>query len=88
MNANVQQLAEYRARGTDFEFGRDIDHVVDTVHHTHSHHSRLLQLADLFVYSKCLCTKEELKYPKATIVEALNGFDNLYPSKYKYWPPE
>ena len=88
MNSNVKQLAKYRAGGTDFAFGREIDQVVDTVHHTHSHHSRLLQLADIFVYSKCLCSQDGLKYPRSNIVEALNKLEYFYPSKYKYWPAE
>ncbi len=46
-NATAQTLSTYREDGTPYEFGRDIEHLIDTVHFTHSHLSRMLQLADV-----------------------------------------
>ena len=44
----------FKVTRTNFQFGQEITRVVDTVHHTHSHHSRLLQLADIYTYAVCL----------------------------------
>ncbi len=86
---NVTNLSNFRVDGTDFEYGRKIAHVVDTVHHTHSHHSRLIQLADLFTYGVCLANKSELRYPKDHLVRYMREKQNLlFPSTYKFWPPD
>ncbi len=88
VNANVRSLSTYKAEGTDFEFGREIKYVVDTVHHTHSHHSRLIQLADLYAYSMSICAKRELSYPRSKLVQYVQGLQNFsFPSTYKHWPP-
>ena len=86
---NVTNLSNFRLDGTDFEYGREINHVVDTVHHTHSHHSRLIQLADLFTYGVCLANNTGLRYPKDHLVAYMRMKQNfLFPSTYKYWPPD
>ncbi len=50
-------LSKYRARGTNFTFGRDIHDLVDSVHFTHSHLSRFLQLADIYVWLNQFCLR-------------------------------
>jgi hypothetical protein len=82
-------LSAYRASGTDFAFGRKIRNLVDSVHFTQSHLSRLLQLADLYVWllqfqlrnrnSDALCHRAVIGLLKREHV-------NLYPKKYKEWP--
>jgi len=85
----ASSLSEYRAGGTGFEFGRDIENLVDSVHFTHSHLSRFLQLADIYTWLLQFSNRN-------------NGSDNfrhqaifdiwareeitIYPSKYKEWP--
>lgn len=87
--ANVRSLSSFKAAGTEFQFGQAITHLVDTVHHTHSHHSRLLQLADVYVYSICLARNRPDKFPKKELVEHIHSLDPFYfPDKYKFWPPE
>lgn len=88
-NENVRNLSAFKAFGTDFAFGQEVTHVVDTVHQTHSHHSRLLQLADVYTYAVCLSANSPTSYVKKTFVahvRQLNPF--LFPDKYKCWPPE
>jgi len=86
---NVTNLSNFRVEGTDFEYGRAISRVVDTVHHTYSHHSRLIQLADVFTYGVCLAHGNNLRYPKDHLVRYMRGKRNfLFPSTYKFWPPE
>ena len=82
-------LSNYRATGTDFEFGRQIQNLVDSVHFTHSHLSRFLQLADVYVW--LLQFKNRNRGSKNFRHQAMlnmlkrNCID-LSPSKYKEWP--
>jgi hypothetical protein len=48
-------LSRYRQGGTPYQFGRQITHLVDTVHFANSHVSRMLQLADLYAWCLQLC---------------------------------
>jgi len=82
-------LSDYRARGTDFAFGRDIHNLVDSVHFTHSHLSRFLQLADVYAWLLQFRNRNR----GSTNERHLNVFEllrrdgvNLFPAKYKEWP--
>jgi hypothetical protein len=78
-NENVRNLSKFKAEGTDFQFGQEISAVVDTVHHTRSHHSRLLQL---------VAKSEPDRYPQQELVKHVCGLDPfLFPDKYKIWLP-
>lgn len=82
-------LSSFRKNGTDFAFGRELNHLVDSVHFTHSHLSRFLQLADVYAWLlqfRRRNYKSENDRHKA-IFEIINRDDiNLFPSKYKEWP--
>lgn len=89
VSTNVTNLSSYKSQGTKYQFGIDINHVVDTIHHTHSHHSRLIQLADIYTYSMALYPKDGLTYPRNKILEYAKEKHNFgNPSKYKYWPTD
>ena len=82
-------LSGYRAVGTDFAYGRDIHNLVDSVHFTHSHLSRFLQLADVYTWllqfrNRNSGSKNDhhLALLKALQQKAIN----LSPAKYKEWP--
>lgn len=82
-------LSEYRARGTDFAYGREIGNLVDSVHFTQSHLSRFLQLADIYVWLLQFRTRNlGSKNPRhQAIFELLRRKEtNLSPRKYKEWP--
>ncbi|WP_176559373.1 DUF3800 domain-containing protein [Rubellimicrobium roseum] len=49
---SVAALSAYRKDGTQWRNGRKIGNIIDTVHFAKSHHSRLIQLADVFLYAK------------------------------------
>jgi hypothetical protein len=86
---NVASLSGYKARGTDYQFGRAINRVVDTIHHTRSHHSRLLQLADIYVYTLAMVAGDCTKHPRSEIAAHARSKQNLlFPSKYKNWPTD
>src|SRR6266566_9237268 len=87
--SNVTSLSGYKARGTDYAFGRPITRVVDTIHHTRSHHSRLLQLADTYVYTLALVAGDCSAYPRSAIATHARSKANLlFPTKYKNWPTD
>jgi len=46
----VESLARYKVSGTGWARSRRIENIVDTPHFARSHHSRMVQLADIFVY--------------------------------------
>jgi len=86
--AAASDLSDYRATGTPFPFGRNITRLIDTVHFTHSHLSRMLQLADLYVWTLHFCATT---YAAGSAQEAMQMFIRqetriLSPHKYKDWP--
>jgi hypothetical protein len=84
---NVSSLSSYKANGTLYPFGKTIEHIVDTIHHTKSHHSRLLQLADVYVYTLAIAAGATDSYIRNRIVEhAKTQTSVLFPTKYKNWP--
>lgn len=82
-------LSGYRAHGTDFMFGRDIHNLVDSVHFTHSHLSRFLQLADIYTWLLQFQNRnrDSDNVRHRAVFDALRRDEiNLFPSKYKEWP--
>lgn len=82
-------LSNYRAKGTDFAFGREIKNLVDSVHFTQSHLSRFLQLADVYVWIQQFRNRNRgSKDERHKAVFDLLGREgvNLFPAKYKEWP--
>jgi len=82
-------LSGYRASGTEFAFGRNIHNLVDSVHFTHSHLSRFLQLAD--VYTWLLQFRNRNRESKdarhCALLDVLKRDKiDLGPAKYKEWP--
>lgn len=85
---NVSHLSGYRWWQTEWHFGRKIEHLVDTVHHTESHHSRMVQLADIFVYSCQLQQRESLPYVKKQVYDYAVAHGLYQAAAYKYWPTD
>lgn len=87
--ANVRSLAAFRRLGTGFAYGRQIGRIVDTIHHTHSHESRLLQLADIYAYAVSLRVQSPRASHRVDIVNHIHALANfVWPTKYKHWPPD
>ena len=84
-------LSSYRAGGTDFALGREIQNLVDSVHFTHSHLSRFLQLADVYTwllqFRKRHQGSDDRRH-KAVFEILSRDSVNLFPAKYKGWPKE
>jgi hypothetical protein len=88
VSSNVASLSSYRAKGTQYAFGKAIHNIVDTIHHTRSHHSRLLQLADVYVYTLAMAAGDHGDYLRNKIVEHAKKTGILFPTKYKNWPTD
>ncbi len=84
---NVASLSAFKAKGTSYQFGRPIGRLVDTIHHTESHHSRMLQLVDVYAHTCSLVTGDCSRDPQKTIETYAREKQNLlFPTKYKHWP--
>jgi hypothetical protein len=82
-------LSAYRKRGTDFAFGTDIANLVDCAHFTHSHLSRLLQLADAYTWLLQFRNRNRSstnKHHQAVFQLLKRDGVDLFPSTYKEWP--
>ncbi|WP_454056699.1 DUF3800 domain-containing protein [Cupriavidus sp. Marseille-Q8015] len=86
--SSLRSWAGYKSHGTQWASGEVIDHMLDPVHFTHSHHSRMLQLADLFIYMKQFVAAGDYGKPtRKEIIERAASISNcLAPVKYKTWP--
>jgi hypothetical protein len=82
-------LSQYRAKGTEYQFGGNITNLVESIHFTHSHLSRFLQLADIYTWFLQFQRRNSPKRQKQhePFFDLLKiGEINLSPSKYKFWP--
>src|ERR1700730_13320023 len=50
-NATIREFSQYRVKGTPWEYGIEMGSIVDCVHFAHSHHSRMIQLADIYLFA-------------------------------------
>jgi hypothetical protein len=50
-NLAVQEFLTYRTYGTNWGRGKDLERVIDSLYFAESHHSRMLQLADVYVFA-------------------------------------
>lgn len=84
-------LSVYRATGTDFAYGRQIGHLVDSVHFTHSHLSRFLQLADVYTWILQFRNRnrdsQDHRHNSILDLLRMEGID-IWAKKYKEWPAE
>ena len=85
----AEALSRYREQGTSYAFGTKLERLIDTVHFTESHLSRMLQLADAYVWLLQLCTHDADKYPASELIQHIRKqTDLLSPHRYKVWPTE
>ena len=84
------ELSRFRQDGTDYQYGRSIDRLIDTVHFSHSHHSRMLQLADVYMFAVQICASgNESGYTRSRFIKFVREETNLLaPHRYKDWPTD
>jgi len=87
-NTAAEHLSAFRAYGTPYDFGREITNLIDTVHFSHSHLSRMLQLADVYVWALQLCaTSKTGGSSRAELAEFVRKETNLLQvHRCKWWP--
>jgi hypothetical protein len=86
----AETLSRYRSSGTPYAYGTQLTHLVDTVHFTDSHHSRMLQLADLYVWAmQFYVGGDNTTYPRSDLAGFIRESTNiLSPHRCKIWPTE
>lgn len=84
---SITNLSQYRIGTTSWALGRKIECLVDTVHFAHSHHSRLVQLADVYVYCKQYAKPPSSSYWRTRFYDAIRSKSgSLRPAKYRDYP--
>lgn len=89
VSASTYNFSRFRENGTDYQFGHTIDRLIDTVHFMHSHHSRILQLADVYMYAQQMCASSAAaaNWTRAKFTEFIRKETRLLaPHRYKDWP--
>jgi hypothetical protein len=86
----IFSLSYYRQHGTKYQFGTEITHLIDTVHFVHSHHSRMLQLADVYSFARQLqdTPRDNEGWPRTQMRKIAWQTRRIYslPDTYKHWP--
>lgn len=83
---SVASLSHYRRGGTHWARGREIQNIVDTVHFAQSHHSRLIQLADVFLYCTQFHWQDNSTHWRAAIDKEIVQSGVLKCHKSRTWP--
>lgn len=81
----VTDFLRYRQNGTPTNYGIKITKLVDSVHFCRSHHSRMLQLADNYLFKVSGAYSGRAGWPTKRLNELLADV-SLYPHRYKEWP--
>lgn len=81
----IRDFAKFRAKGTPWDYGIEVKSFVDTVHFARSHHSRMIQLADVYVFIVSHQYGTRGGWMADELTKALKD-KNLYPHRYKDWP--
>lgn len=84
--SEANELSNFRTWGTRYNFGIDLTHLIDTVHFTASAHSRMLQLADVYVWFQQLCSNANSDHRKELADYVRHSTNLLRPTRYKEWP--
>jgi hypothetical protein len=81
----IRDFSTYRARGTPWDFGIQIESIVDSVHFARSHHSRMIQLADAYLFLITHRWGSRTGW-MADALTALIAGKELYTHRVKVWP--
>lgn len=83
--AMIADFAQYRAKGTPWDFGIEITGILDAVHFCRSHHSRMIQLADAYLFLQTHGWGTRKGWMADKLREGIKGLD-LHAHRYKEWP--
>jgi len=85
----AEKLSNWRHSQTEYAWGTEINNLIDTVHFTESHLSRMLQLADIHIWCRQFHASNlnnDNSIPKLMIQEIKNSSVAFFASKYKEYP--
>ncbi len=88
IGSSVATLSRFRRGGTRWARATDITRIIDTVHFAQSHHSRLIQLADIFLYCSQFIWSDNKARWRKVIDEKIRDSGVYSCSKSKDWPQE
>jgi hypothetical protein len=84
----IREFSHYRAVGnTPWDFGIPIPSIVDAVHFVPSHHSRMIQLADVYLFLLTHGWGGRKGWMADELSKAIKDIA-LYGHRYKTWPNE
>jgi hypothetical protein len=85
---SVVSLSKYKHRGTYWQKAAKIDRLIDTVHFAKSHHSRLIQLADVYLYAQQFYSYQNFGNWRDGVNKLIQESGILTPTACKVWPQE
>ncbi|MEM9248367.1 MAG: DUF3800 domain-containing protein [Pseudomonadota bacterium] len=89
IGSSVVSLSQYREGGTKWARAKGIDRLIDTVHFAKSHHSRLIQLADVYLHAKQYHQSSDYSsYWRQQFNVAIRDSGILAVSFLRVWPSE
>jgi uncharacterized protein DUF3800 len=88
IGSSVASLAKYRAGGTEWHRGQDIDRIIDTIHFARSHHSRMIQLADIYLYCLQFMNQSNATPWRKRFAEVIRNSGVTTATRARVWPLE
>lgn len=85
---SVASLSEFRNGGTLWSRKREITNIIDTVHFARSHHSRLIQLADVYLYCLQFMAQTNTSFSRSKIAEVISDSGILQAHMVRVWPSQ
>lgn len=86
IGTSVASLSRFRKGGTEWSRGKPIDRIIDTVHFAKSHHSRMIQLADIFMYCLQFFYGDNRAPWRGRVNEVISASKIIYCAKSRTWP--
>jgi hypothetical protein len=84
---SILNLSSYKKNGTDYWYGKEIKCLADTVYFAHSHHSRFIQLADVFLHlAQLRHYNDRTHYAQREILDYVDMTGMLANCVVKTWP--
>lgn len=86
-NRMIREFSSYRSAGkTPWSYGIPTPGIVDAVHFTQSHLSRLVQLADAYLFLSTHRQSGRVGYMAGALTKEIEGL-SFWPHRFKEWPP-
>jgi len=88
IGTSVASLSRFRSGGTEWSRAAGIDRIIDTVHFAKSHHSRMIQLADIFLYCLQFIHGNNSAPWRSRLQSVILASNMHLRSKSRTWPTE